>query len=100
MRLYLLEQELEDWQEEISLIIQLHHKAMPYRGIHQENVEAFRKADAIDLSMGVLRYGIPKAMVTEMHSKFKNDGFHLRLLQEGARNFLKNPLKPFPMIKW
>lgn len=100
MRLYLLDNELEDWQEEISLMIRFHHKATPYKGQYAENVEAFRKADAIDLSMGVVRHGIPREMVQQIHNKFKNDGFHLRLLQEGARNFMKNPLKPFPMIRW
>lgn len=100
MRLYLLDTEQEDLQEEIATMIYMHHKATSYKGAYNENVEAFRKADACDLSLGVMNYGIPRKLTTQLHKKFKNEGFHLRLLQEGARNFLKSPLRPLPMFKW
>lgn len=100
MRIYLLDNELEDWQEELTLMVENHHKTLPYKGPHAGIVEAFREADICDLSFGVIRFNVPVKLVKELHDRFKNEGFHWRLAQEGARNFVKNPLKPLPMFKW
>lgn len=100
MRVYLLDNELEEWQDEITLMIANHHKTLPYKGPHANTVEAFRRADVCDLSFGVMRFGIPLKLTRELHSKFNNEGFHWRLAQEGARNFMKNPTNPLPMFRW
>lgn len=61
--------------------IHWHHKIFPYRGAHVAVVEACRKADWIDASMGLLRKGLPRALVREVEATFPNEGFHNTLLR-------------------
>ena len=61
--------------------IHWHHKIRPYRGPHQNVIEACRKADWIDASMGTLRKGLSKAAVKEVEAAFPNLGFHNTLLR-------------------
>ena len=58
-----------------------HHKIFPYHGTHAEVVEACRKADWIDASKGLLRKGLPRALVREVEAAFPNEGFHSTLLR-------------------
>ena len=45
---YLKQNKLNDWCEEIELMISEHHKIRAYRGPYEELVERFRKADLVD----------------------------------------------------
>ncbi len=61
--------------------IHWHHKVTRYRGPHQEVVEACRKADWIDATMGQVRKGMSKANVASVESAFPNFGFHKTLMR-------------------
>ena len=43
-----------------------HHKLPPYRGNPEWLVEPFRKADWTDLSLGVLRFGMPAKNIKDV----------------------------------
>lgn len=61
--------------------IHWHHKLRPYRGPHERVIEACRKADWVDASMGVLRKGLAKSEVKAVEEAFPNLGFHSTLLR-------------------
>lgn len=87
-------------REAVRLMIELHHKLRAYQGPHQELVEAFRKADLVDLSFGALRFGLPRDYVAQVRAQFPNAGFHKRLLQLAGPWLLHHPLRPLPFLKW
>ncbi len=89
-----------DWIEEITAMIRWHHKMSRYGGEFKNSVENFRKADWIDVSWGVLYFGLPKRRIREYRRQFPNAGFHLFLLRQCVRHFLKHPLNPIPVLKW
>ena len=62
-------------------IIHWHHKVFPYRGPHGKIIEACRKADWIDASLGWLRKGMPRRAIREVERAFPNLGFHATLLR-------------------
>ena len=45
------------------------------------DVEACRKADWIDASMGTTRKGLSKQFIQEVEAAFPNEGFHSTLLR-------------------
>lgn len=61
--------------------IHWHHKVFRYRGPHERVIEACRKADWIDASMGIVRKGMSRAAVAQVESAFPNEGFHATLLR-------------------
>ncbi len=85
---------------EVALLIVEHHKLRPYTGPHAATVEAFRRADLVDLSLGLVRSGLPTSFVHAVKAAFPNAGFHRRLVQLTVRQFLRTPLRPLPMLRW
>jgi len=49
--------------DEVEAIIVQHHRLRPYRGPFQSTVELFRRADLVDVSLGVIRFGLPRRLV-------------------------------------
>jgi hypothetical protein len=99
-RNYLSENGLDDWSEEIELMILQHHKVRPIGGNGLQLVELFRKGDLVDVSLGLVRFGLGKAHVRAVRNTFPNAGFHKMLLELAVRWFVKHPLNPAPMMKW
>jgi len=97
---YLIRNHLESWIPEIALIIDTHHKVRRHRDEHSPLVEVFRKGDWVDVSWGLMRYGLTKAFVQCIQDRFPNAGFHKRLVQLASGWFLKHPFKPVPVLKW
>ena len=62
-------------------IIHWHHKIFRYRGPHERIIEACRKADWIDASMGWIRKGMSRSNVAAVEAAFPNEGFHKSLLR-------------------
>lgn len=98
-RKYLSATGKEEWADEIRLMIYWHHKTGRYRGPYEKTVESFRKADWIDVSLGLLSYGFDKKKIQANRESFPNKGFHLFLLKKITKNFFRHPLKPLPMFK-
>jgi len=91
---------LDALEEEVRAIISEHHKLRPYTGRFSSSVEAFRKADLVDLSLGAIRFGLPAAFVRAVRAAFPNAGFHRLLARLTARQFVRSPLRPLPMVRW
>jgi hypothetical protein len=99
VRIYLDETGKQIWIDEIVLMIKWHHKITRYRGIHEAIIENFRKADWIDVSLGLINFGNDKQMIRANRRKFANKGFHIFLLKKIVRNFFRHPLNPLPMFR-
>jgi hypothetical protein len=97
---YLKAQGLEPLWPEVDLIIQQHHKLRCYAGPFAQSVDAFRRADRVDLSLGLIRSGLQREFVRAVRGQFPNSGFHARLAVLSGRQFRLTPLNPFPMMRW
>ncbi len=86
--------------ELIEAMIQQHHKIRPWRGAHREAVEAFRRADWIDVLLGLAGYGVPKDFRRAVMAALPDAGFHLRLVQLSGKRLLTRPWSPMPMMRW
>lgn len=96
---YLQEQQLEDWRPLVETMILNHHKVTRYSSSADKLVEAFRRADWIDLSLGLLRFGIPMARIRLIKQGFPNTGFHRLLIKLGSQQLLSQPWRPLPMLR-
>lgn len=84
---------------ELVRMVELHHKLTPCREAGDALVEAFRRADLVDLSFGLVRFGLPRAYVRAVQAAFPAAGFHLRVAQLVGGHALRHPLRPLPMMR-
>ena len=68
-----------DWRDTVAGMISEHHKIRGFRGADAGLVEPFRRADWIDVSLGVLSFGLPGERIRVIREKWPNAGFHRRL---------------------
>jgi hypothetical protein len=99
-RKHLAARGMADWIPEIEAMIVDHHKVTPSRANPQLLVESFRRADWIDVSRGVRRFGLPRTFIVSIGTTWPSAGFHRRLVQLTIERFWKHPLTPLPMVKW
>jgi len=83
--------------DEIKYIINNHHKITKISD-HIE-AEAFRKADLIDLTAGIVRFNLPKSIIQETEKKYPRRHFTKQIFSKIIRHALLNPKSPLPMIK-
>lgn len=96
---YLKSEGLDNWIEEVCLMISEHHKVSRYEDRRFPLVELFRQADLVDFSLGVVRFGIAKSELKALREAFPNAGFHMGLVKKASRWFVRHPLNPAPMMK-
>lgn len=96
---YLVKIGKEEWIEEISLMIDNHHKMSRYSKKFDQTVEIFRKADWVDVSMGILLFGFESSDFKMIKKTFPTVGFHRFLIKQVFKYFLKHPFNPLPMFK-
>ena len=77
-----------------------HHKMRGAGASAGPLVEPFRKADWIDVSLGLLKFGLPPAFVSQVRSTFPNAGFHKLLMRATGRQLRSDPLRPMPMMRF
>ena len=99
MEIFLTKTGKKDWINEITLMIYWHHKVGSYHGPYEQTVESFRKADWIDVSLGLITFGVDRSRIRQNGKKLPNLGFHVFLLKKIFRNFFRHPLNPLPMFK-
>jgi hypothetical protein len=97
---YLAQAQLEAWIPEVEAMIDEHHKLRRYRDAGSPLVEVFREADLIDVSLGLVKFGLPGAYVKSVKQRFPDTGFHKRLVQLVVRHALTHPLRPLPFYRW
>lgn len=98
-RAYLARKGKLEWAPEINGMIREHHKITRYQPNPNWLVEAFRRADLVDVSLGIITFGLPRKFVREVMGTFPNAGFHKRLAQLAFRRLLSHPLSPLPMYR-
>lgn len=89
-----------DWIPEIEAMIVNHHKVTSSRTDPQSLVESFRRADWIDVTRGLRRFGLPRTFVATVGARWPSAGFHRRLVELTMERWRKHPLSPLPMLKW
>jgi hypothetical protein len=82
----------------VAMIAQ-HHKLLPYRGPDAVLVEALRRADLVDLTLGTVRFGLPADLVRSARAAFPNAGFHATLCRVIGGWMLRHPFRPLPMMR-
>ena len=85
---------------EIAAAIRQHHKLTRYRGGAGLLVEAFRRADWIDVTRGVLAFGIPRRFIRALYARWPDVGFHRLLVRLELRHLRQHPLNPLPVFRW
>jgi hypothetical protein len=88
-----------DWIPEIAAMILEHHKISRYRANPRWLVEPFRRADWVDVSMGLITFGLPRKLLRELYSTWPGAGFHKRLVQLSLNRLRTHPWSPFPMMR-
>jgi hypothetical protein len=94
---YLRERNREQWFPEVAAMIASHHRMTRYRGEFADLVEPFRKADWIEMSFGLFRYGLPREFVKQVRHAFSVRAFYPRaVLRSAMRWLIRHPLNPAP----
>jgi HD domain len=88
-----------DWIPEIAAMIVNHHKITRARADPGSLVEAFRRADWIDVSRGFRRFGLSRTFIESLFTTWPSVGFHWRLVELTVDRFRRHPLTPLPMVK-
>jgi hypothetical protein len=87
------------WTPEISTMILEHHKVTRYRGGAGLLVETFRRADWVDVTWGVVRFGLDRTYLRSLHERWPALGFHAMLLRRTLQRWKRHPLSPLPMFR-
>ncbi|MEH3054660.1 MAG: hypothetical protein PGN13_11755 [Patulibacter minatonensis] len=87
-----------DWVPRVRRMIDRHHQVRPVRD--DALVEALRRADLCDVSLGAVHRGIPSGTWRMLRTRWPVAGFHLRLVQFAVRQTFQHPLRPLPMLRW
>ena len=89
-----------EWVREVELMVLMHHKLTRFDDPELPLVEAFRRADLTDVSMGAIRWGIPKERIHEIRAEYPYHRFHGRLLPLACRLQARRPLRLPRIFKW
>jgi HD domain len=98
-RRYLVDRGRAEWITEVEAMIADHHKVTRARADATSLVEAFRRADWIDVSRGLRTFGIERAFIASVFSAWPSSGFHRRLVELAVDRFWRHPLTPLPMLR-
>lgn len=95
-RKYLAQNNLLHLEPLVIETINNHHKLSAYKS--DVVVEAFRKADLIDLSFGLIKFGMDAKTVKALRKQFPSSGFHRFIIMQALKNTARHPLNPLPMM--
>src|SRR5512133_2275143 len=79
-RKYLTARGMADWIPEIEAMIVDHHKVTASRPNQPSLAESFRRADWIDVTLGLRKFGLTQTFVAAVVARWPNAGFHRRLV--------------------
>lgn len=89
----------EEWIAEVTEMILQHHKISSYPDRHDWLVEPLRRADWVDVSKGLITFGLPRKLIKEVFSTWPSAGFHKRLVQLELNRLRTHPWNPLPMMR-
>jgi hypothetical protein len=96
---YLMNRARTDWIPEIEAMIVNHHKITAAQSRSGSLVEAFRRADWIDVSRGLRRFAVPRPFIALVFATWPSAGFHWRLVELTLDRLRHHPLTPLPMVR-
>jgi HD domain len=72
----------ETWSDELALIVAEHHRLSGYGRTrpYAPLVESVRRADLVDVSQGLIRFGLPSSYVKEVRAAFDAGVFFKRMI--------------------
>jgi len=88
-----------EWTAEISEMILQHHKISRYRGARRCLVEPFRRSDWVDVTRGLVTFGLSRSLLREIFSMWPSAGFHKRLVELELTRLRTHPWNPLPMMR-
>jgi hypothetical protein len=80
-------------------MLEEHHKITPFTANPASLVEAFRRADWIDVTRGLRTFGIPRQVIESVFTTWPSAWFHWRLVTLIVERLRTHPLKPLPMVR-
>jgi len=98
-REYLSSSARQDWAAEIEWMIADHHKITQSKAARDSLIEAFRRADWIDVTRGLRRFGVARPFIADLFATWPDAGFHWRLVTLTLDRLRSHPLTPLPMVK-
>lgn len=84
----------------VAGMIREHHKVRRFKGGDAGFIESFRRADWIDVSLGVLSFGLPRERLRKILAHWANCGFYKRVAQLMFKRWRTQPLSPVPVLTW
>jgi hypothetical protein len=100
-RVHLAARGLGAWIPDVEAMIVDHHKVTQSCAHNPHSlVESFRRADWIDVTRGLRRFGLPRTFIAAVNARWPNAGFHRTLVKLTMDRLWKYPLTPLPMVKW
>ena len=84
------------WSDELALIVAEHHRFARYGSNrpYAALVEAVRRADLIDVSQGLIKFGLPASYVKEVRATFDASAFFKRVIPMGTLNAVRKLQQP------
>ncbi|MCV7314974.1 HD family phosphohydrolase [Mycolicibacillus parakoreensis] len=84
------------WSEELALMIAEHHRLVRYgpNRPHAPLVEAVRRADLVDVSQGLIRFGLPASYVKDVRAAFDANAFFRRVIPAGVVRAVRKRQQP------
>ncbi len=99
-REWLQEKGRADKVELVEAMIVQHHKLSRAPAVSgSELPDIVRRADLIDVSLGLIRFGLPRAFYKEVRERYPICGFHGRLVSFTLQWWWRHPLRPLPMMR-
>lgn len=95
---WLIENGREDLTPIVARMVHEHH-GLRARGDATDPVEVFRRADVIEVWLGLRRYGLPFSAYRKQLKLHPESGFHMTLIAEFFKYLPKHPLRPLPMFR-
>jgi hypothetical protein len=84
------------WSDELALVVAEHHRLSGYGATrpYAPLVEAVRRADLVDVSQGLIRFGIPSSYVKEVRAAFDAGVFFKRVIPLGTLRAIRRFQQP------
>jgi hypothetical protein len=86
----------EAWKREVGIAICIHHRVRPYKGEAAELAEPFRRADWVEVSLGRLAGGVPRALINQAQQELPLGSFLTGTARRVFGHALRHPLDPLP----
>lgn len=83
----------------VRAMIENHHKVLPCAHGTDPLVEAFRRADWCDVTLGLRSSGISRQYYARLLCLFPAEGFHRRLRAMAWQQARRQPMRPLPMLR-